>query len=167
MRKVLNVLRWAERIVQVYLPAICFCALFIVFNMQVILRYLFNAPTIWSNEFAAIMFVILVMLSSNYSTKVKKHVCFTMLYDAVGETGKHIIDLLGNLLLVVTYTYAFQMCWVSIVTNNKLSSVLKLPLRYVYFPFIILLAFTIFYSAVHMFRATMWLKNSWGKEKRQ
>lgn len=164
MKKVLSLLTFLEKLIEIYIPAVCFVIMFFVFNMQVVLRYGFNSPTVWSNEVAQITFLLLVMLSSNYSFKIKKHVCFTMLHDAVNDIGKHIIDILASLLLLVLFVYAFPYCWDAIFSNPMKSSVLRLPLKWVYFPYLIFMFFTILYSLLDIIKSANWLvKNRKGE----
>jgi len=164
MKKFLSVLESMERLIEIYIPSVCFVVMFFVFNMQVILRYGFNTPTVWSNEVAQITFLLLVMLSSNYSLKIKKHVCFTMVYDAVNDTGKHIIDILASLLLLVLFLYAFPYCWDSILSNPMKSSVLRLPLKWVFSPYLVFMVFTILYSVLDIIKSASCLISGNKKE---
>lgn len=143
MRKILRAL---EDVIQIYFPMGCFVVLFVVFNMQVLLRYVFKAPTMWSSELSGIMFLWLVMCATNYTTKHHKHVCFSMVYDGTGERGKKAIRIMGSLLLIITYSLGLIPCARAILGEQKLSTVLRLPLCVVYFPFVIFLVFTIGYS---------------------
>lgn len=149
MRKILRAL---EDVIQIYFPMGCFVVLFVVFNMQVLLRYVFKAPTMWSSELSGIMFLWLVMCATNYTTRQHKHVCFSMVYDGAGERGKKAIRILGSLLLIVTYSLGFIPCARAILGEQRLSTVLRLPLRVVYFPFLLFLIFTIGYSIADLVR---------------
>ena len=148
MKKLKKIWNSIEMLIQIYIPTACFIIMFFVFNMQVILRKGFNSPTVWSTEVSAIMFLWMVMLATNYSTKTHSHVSFSMVYDAVGEKGKKIISILGNALLVVTYSLAFHSCWLSIITDTKVSTALRIPHKYIFMPFMIMMSFTILYSFV-------------------
>ena len=157
MKKILSLLKFMEKLVEIYIPSVCFVVMFLVFNMQVILRYCFNSPTVWSNEIAQITFLLLVMLSSNYSLKIKKHVSFTMLYDTMNDLGKHILDILGSLILLILFIYALPYCWNSIMSNPMSSSVLRLPLKIVFFPYLIFMGFTILYCLLDIIKSINWL----------
>lgn len=147
-----KILRCLEDVIEIYIPMICFVILFVVFNVQVFLRYVFKAPTMWSSELSGIMFLWLVMFSTNYTTKNHRHVCFSMAYDAMGEKGKRAFRILGSMLIIVTYSLGLVPCARSILREQRLSTVLRLPLRSIYFPFLVFLIFTIGYHVADLVR---------------
>lgn len=147
-----KILRSLEDIIEIYIPMACFVVLFVVFNVQVFLRHVLKAPTVWSSELSGIMFLWLVMFSTNYTTKNHRHVCFSMVYDAAGERRKKVIRVLGSLLIIVTYSLGLVPCARVILREQRLSAVLRLPLRVVYVPFVVFLLFTIGYHVADLVR---------------
>lgn len=76
---------------------------------EVVMRYLFNAPTIWAFEVVMLLCAIAWMMSAGYVTQQKKHISITILYAAAPRPAQWALDLFSNIIglaAVGTLAYA-------------------------------------------------------------
>jgi len=67
---------------------------------EVIMRYFFNAPTLWAFDFTIQMYGALIMMGGASAISTKSHVRADMYYNKLSERGQGILDLI---LYVVFY----------------------------------------------------------------
>lgn len=139
--------------VEIYVPVLAFCGLFLVFIMQVFSRYVLRDPKAWSMEVTSMCFVWVVMLGACYAQRRRSHVTFTLIYDALSIRWKALTAFLGNLIIFAAMAIAVQPTWEYIqFMKVQKSSVLKVPLNYVYFPYIIFLILMLLYTGIDLVR---------------
>lgn len=68
---------------------------------EVIMRYAFNAPTIWAFEVSYMLMGISLMLSLGYCAQLRKHIRVDFLYDNVSPKTKALIDSVGYICLLI------------------------------------------------------------------
>jgi len=93
----------ARDAVELYIPAAAFLIMFVSFVVQVFFRYVLNNPLTWTNDLIVVGFVWTVLLGACYTMRLKKHVKFTMVYDALKPKTAAVFRLLGNLIIAVTF----------------------------------------------------------------
>lgn len=122
---------------EIYIPALTFCLLFIVFMLQVFYRY-FLVPLTWPLEFTLLMFIWTTLFGACYAHRKNEHVRFTMIYDSVSPKGKWWMRVIGNILLLVSFVIAFVPTyrWITFMSFKK-TNVLKIPMNYAYSPFLV------------------------------
>lgn len=93
-------------------------------SLEVIMRYFFNAPTMWNYETTMFVGGSLFALSLAYTHLCRSHIRIDMIYSLLSPRKKAIIDVLGAILffyplailLVSTSVYYASQAW---VTNEK------------------------------------------------
>ena len=70
--------------------ALLFAAMFGAFIIQVVSRYVFDAPVSWSLEICSITYVWIVFLVSATILTPRQHITFDMLYGAVSPRWKRL-----------------------------------------------------------------------------
>ena len=75
------------------------CALVTVY--EVVMRYVFNAPTQWAFEVVMVLCATAWMLSAGYITFHKRHIGITVIYLMVGEKKRWWLDLFAMLVGVI------------------------------------------------------------------
>ena len=65
------------------LLVVAFAALFGVFMLQVVFRYLLNDPLSWTQEVAEILYVWIVCVGSATIVGEREHVSFSLFYSSV------------------------------------------------------------------------------------
>ena len=87
-------------------------AMAVVMFLTVILRYVFDLGWIWMQESVFFMHGILFMVAGGFTLKHEQHVRIDIVYDAISQRKKAIVNLLGTIFLLfptcfVTFYYAF------------------------------------------------------------
>ena len=135
-----------EKVIGIYLPCVTFLIMFVSFCIQIICRYLFNYQFEWTYEFTVIGFMWTAVFGACYSSKIRDHVSFNLIYDRLGGKGQALMSLAGNLIIIVAFflliPYAVE--YISFM-DIKTTPVLKLSFGVAYAPFLIFLLFSIIY----------------------
>jgi len=74
-------------------------SLVLVVTYEVIMRYVFNKPSLWPFDMACMMGLTLYVLAFAYVLRHKAHVRVDVFYTHLPSRGKAIIDILGALIL--------------------------------------------------------------------
>lgn len=147
--------------VEKYIPTIAFVVLFVVFVYQVAMRYIFKNPQAWTGEVEQSCFLWLVLLGACYAQRMKGHVTFTLLYDNLGVKGKALTAMLGNILIAFTFLITFlpslNYIW-GMLERQQLTSLLKIPKTYVFFPYVVFLVIILVYALMEIYEEIMVLK---------
>lgn len=71
--------------VETYLATVALSVFATLVVFQVIMRYVFNNPSVWSEEIARYALVWFVYLSGSYAVKYQRHVKFNVIVDLIGK----------------------------------------------------------------------------------
>jgi TRAP-type mannitol/chloroaromatic compound transport system permease small subunit len=82
---------WTGRVVGHLLILMMFFMTF-----EVVMRYLFNSPTLWVNETNQYLSVVLISLGAGYVLQNKGHVNVDVFYSRFGERTRAVLDLLTS-----------------------------------------------------------------------
>jgi TRAP-type mannitol/chloroaromatic compound transport system permease small subunit len=88
-------------------------AIIILISLDVISRYLFNTTKAWVLELEWQMFALIFLFGMSYAYQEDKHVRVDLFYSKMTERSKKIVDIIGNLLLLIPW------CIVVIITSSK------------------------------------------------
>lgn len=75
---------------------------------EVMLRYIFERPTLWANELSLWMAGFIFLLSGLYSMQQRNHIRIYLLYDVLPRPVQRICDVISTALICV---FAFAMIW--------------------------------------------------------
>lgn len=76
--------------------------LFVVLtSLQVIMRYVFNAPLTWPEELTQILLVWMTFIAAVGLSRAKIHIRIEIVEEMIGDRGRHAMDAVFNLLTVV------------------------------------------------------------------
>jgi len=76
-------------------------AITLVMLYEVMMRYAFEAPTLWANELTLWIAGFVFLLSGLYAMQQRCHIRIFLLYDAVPRWMQHLFDILSVLLIVI------------------------------------------------------------------
>jgi TRAP-type mannitol/chloroaromatic compound transport system permease small subunit len=104
---------------------------------HVVLRYFFNAPTIWASDLSGLLFGLLWLLTGGYVLSKDGHVRMDLFYRRLTPRKQAIID-------VVTYTLFFFYCglilihgwefwWLSFIRETRLGASIWKPLLWPFY----------------------------------
>lgn len=87
---------------------------------EVVMRYLFNSPTIWVHETASFVGGMLFVLGGSYALATNRHVRVVLIYDAVSEKTRkvlnlfhHVMGMLFSALMIYASYHMVEAAWVS------------------------------------------------------
>ncbi len=139
-------------LIELYIPALAFVALFVAFMTQIVCRYFFT-PLTWPEELSLLCFCWVALLGGLYAKRSESHVAFGMVYDLLKPRGKARMRLAGNSLLLVAFAIAVKPCWDYVfMMSYRKSDVLKIPMQWAYFPFVVFLVDMIVRLAIDIWR---------------
>lgn len=101
---------------------------------EVILRYLFNRPTIWSTELCGYALVVLTFLAAAHTQHMGRHVRVDIVVKLLPWKLQRVLEVLVMLLALgyagVVVWQGGQMAWHSYELNRHASTLLETPLFY-------------------------------------
>lgn len=108
-------------------------AMFAVFILQIVFRYLLNLPIGWTHEISVILWLWIVLFGSAFVTRESEEIRFDILYSAVGARARRVMAVVTATALVVLYTISLP-AMADYVTFMKVerTAYLKLPFNWVY-----------------------------------
>lgn len=99
---------------------------------EVVCRYVFNSPTMWTQEVSIYLFMWTMLAASSYTLQTGKHVRVDLLIERMPVKTRKLFDVLtsviGMIYCAIVTVQAFQML-MSSITYGKLSATpLRVPL---------------------------------------
>ncbi|OGG04078.1 MAG: hypothetical protein A3F83_01535 [Candidatus Glassbacteria bacterium RIFCSPLOWO2_12_FULL_58_11] len=127
-------------LLEIYIPIAAFSVMFCVFLLQVLLRYIFNAPLSWPYEVTLICFIWAALLGACLARRLNAHVAFGMVYDVLSPQRQLIFRLAGNGIIIAAFCIALypSLAFIAFISFQK-SAVLRIPLSLAYSPFVVFL----------------------------
>lgn len=137
-------------IIEIYLPALTFTTLFIVFLIQIFYRY-FIVPLTWPMELSLFCYLWTILFGVCYAQRDNEHISFSLVYDLVKPKGQLIMRIIANTLLVTSFSIALYPSYKYVnFMGFKKSNVLLIPMNWAYFPFIIMMVILIFRFSIQL-----------------
>lgn len=124
--------------VEVFMPVVALTIIFVAFIVNVISRYVVNAPVNACYELCLGGLVWCLLLSAPYATRKHNNVAFTLLYDKMNPLGQLIFRLVGNGFLIFCFAVMLYPSydWVTFM-QRKYTAVLKIRMDIMYSPFLV------------------------------
>lgn len=139
-----------------------FSMLFVVFIIQVTARFGFNQPLVWTDEFAVILYIWVVLLGAVLCCREREHVAFDLVYSAVPASVQRVLRIASCVMLGGLFFWALPDTWSYIdFMKREKTPVLEYSFRWVYFPFMI---FMVFVAVRQLFALRRLLGRSWRSE---
>jgi TRAP-type C4-dicarboxylate transport system permease small subunit len=128
---------------EVYIPALAFSAMFVVFMIQVFFRY-FIVPLTWPLEFTLMAFIWTTLFGACYAHRDKTHVVFSLVYDRVKPKTQRLMRIIGNFLLASAFALSLYPSYKYVkFMSFKVSDVLKVPMNIAFSPYLFFLVIMI------------------------
>ena len=114
-----------------YLASALFISIGFIVSYEVIMRYLFNSPTIWVNEVSRFLQIWATYLALTYSFHKRDFIRITVIYDRLNETGKKILDFISFIFIVIFSCFVVYYGWLiaydSLKVGRTSSTILDVP----------------------------------------
>lgn len=142
--------------IEIYIPAVAFTIIFIVFMYQIFCRYILRIPVAWSYDLTMTLYIYVIMFGSCYALRDDEHIVFSMIYDACNEKIKLAMRLIGSMFVISVFVLSLPSCFhytFTIITATiKKTSVLYIPYKYLYFPLLFMMMDTVVRLAVGLLK---------------
>jgi TRAP-type C4-dicarboxylate transport system permease small subunit len=112
--------------------AAMFAAMFGAFMIQIVSRYVFNAPVSWSLEICSITYVWVVFWSANLLLTERQHIVFDVLYKKLSQPRQRIVAIANTAMFGLVFLAATPTILDYIVSLRRSTMILRIPYDYVY-----------------------------------
>jgi TRAP-type C4-dicarboxylate transport system permease small subunit len=116
----------------------------------VFFRYILKNPQNWTFELSVNAFVIVGLLGACAAYRKEDHVVFDLLYTRQDPKGKNILRIISYVTVIVFFSIALPGSIRYLVRLPAVTSIMRLPLRYIFLPYPILLFSMILRSAYRL-----------------
>jgi TRAP-type C4-dicarboxylate transport system permease small subunit len=114
-----------------YLASALFIAIGFIISYEVIMRYLFNSPTIWVNEVSRFLQIWATYLALTYSFHKQDFIRITVIYDRLNDNGKKILDFISFIFILIFSSFVVYYGWLiaydSLKVGRTSSTILDVP----------------------------------------
>ena len=114
-----------------YLASALFISIGFIVSYEVIMRYLFNSPTIWVNEVSRFLQIWATYLALTYSFHKQDFIRITVIYDRLNENGKKILDFISFIFILIFSSFVVYYGWLiaydSLKVGRTSSTILDVP----------------------------------------
>ncbi len=114
-----------------YLASALFIMIGFIVSYEVIMRYIFNSPTIWVNEISRFLQIWATYLALTYTFHKNDFIRITVIYDKVGDKGKKILDLISAIFILIFSGFVLYYGWLiaydSLKVGRTSSTILDVP----------------------------------------
>lgn len=162
MKQIKKIGSFLQNCIELYIPAISFAVLFVLFCFQIIVRYIISKFTglvvPWTVEIEQTCFLWVALLGACYVQRSRGHVVFTLVYDGLGVKGKACLSLISSALVsfacAITLIPSVKYVW-GLMARQQVTSLLKIPKTVVFFPYVIFTVLILAYGLIEVFEAIM------------
>jgi TRAP-type C4-dicarboxylate transport system permease small subunit len=147
MKQLRTVGRWFADFVEVYLPIAVFVMLFLAFLTNVFFRYVVKSPQNWTFELSVNAFVVVGLLGACAAYRKEDHVVFDLLYTRLSSKGQNILRMISYVIVIVFFSLAIPAVTRYLWKLRAVTSIMRIPERFVFMSFPILMISTVLRSA--------------------
>lgn len=125
-----TIVEWAVRILT-SLSSVALAILLVATVASVIMRYIFSAPILGSNEIIQLVSVVLVMLAMPAAAHHGDHVCVDVLDSQIGAIGRFVGDLLSRAIAIFLLWQLAVRSWTKLLDAAEFgdaTNMLEIPL---------------------------------------
>jgi TRAP-type C4-dicarboxylate transport system permease small subunit len=136
--------------IEVYLPIAVFVMLFLAFLINVFFRYVVRNPQNWTFELSINAFMVVGLLGACAAYRKEDHVVFDLLYTRLNSKGQNILRIVSYIIVIIFFSIAIPGSVRYLVKLPAVTSIMRIPLRFVFSAFPILMISTVIRSAYRL-----------------
>lgn len=137
-------------IIELHIPVILFSAVFIMYVIMIIYRYVLNKTVFQMAELCQVLYLASAMLGASYSGRTDNHVIFPLVYDKLSAMGQKVFRIISDFIV-------FALCaamWVpslksTIWMARKKTEVLDISFAWIYTVFMVFITLSGIYYLVN------------------
>ncbi len=118
--------------IEIYLPIAVFLAMFVVFLINIISRYVLRNPQSWTFEFSTNAFVVVGLLGAGIAYRLEDHVVFDLVYARRSPRGQALMRMISCAIVIVFLAIALPSTLRSLWNNPAVTSIMKIPDRFIF-----------------------------------
>lgn len=123
-----RLLGWGRRRAEDVLTALLL-AMFVAFMLQIVTRYVLNAPLSWTAELSTLAWVWGVLWGAGLVLRDEEEIRFDLLYGAMPASARRVCDAVTGIAVVVVFTWSLP-AMVDYVTFMKVERSAYLGIRF-------------------------------------
>jgi TRAP-type C4-dicarboxylate transport system permease small subunit len=106
-----------------------FCVIGIVAIAQIIMRFIFNRPFFWAEEFLRLVFVWVCYMGWTLASRNKSHICITTVVSRFPPMGRKCMETFNSVLVIA---FSFFMIWfgIKMAEVGALNKAVTLPVSF-------------------------------------
>ena len=104
-------------------------AMFIVFMIQIVSRYVLNLPIGWTHEISVVLWIWLVLFGASFIVRDSEEMRFDLVYASVGDWARRIMALITAVVLVALFALGLPAAF-DYVTFMKVEKTAYLGIRF-------------------------------------
>jgi TRAP-type C4-dicarboxylate transport system permease small subunit len=106
-----------------------FCIIGIVAMAQIIMRFIFNNPFFWSEEFLRLVFVWVCYIGWTLASRNKSHICIVTVISRLPATGLKFLETFNAILVIL---FSLFMVWfgIKMAEAGALNKAVTLPVSF-------------------------------------
>ncbi len=145
-----RVFKFLVDIIEVWVPATVFVAMFLVFLVNVFFRYVMKNPQNWTYEFSINAFVIVGLMGACTAARAEDHVVFDLLYSNLQPKSQNILRIISYAVIIILFSISLPATVKYIFKLPNVTSIMKIPQKIIFSSYPILLVSMIIRSAHRM-----------------
>ncbi|MGE0769089.1 MAG: TRAP transporter small permease [Hyphomicrobiaceae bacterium] len=107
-----------------------FASMLLALSYQVVARYAFNAPPVWTEEFSLAMFTWIVLLMGSAGVREGFHVCLDLWPDDISYALRVVLDRFVQLVTLAIGVVLLKSGWAYVAdTQGQLSAAINYPIE--------------------------------------
>ncbi|WP_434309435.1 TRAP transporter small permease [Hominifimenecus sp. rT4P-3] len=133
--KISKMFRWLDLYFEEAVCVISLILLSVVMMLQIILRYIFQSPLPWAEEFCRYCFIYSSLFGVGYCIRNNKMLRVDLLVSLMPAFWGKLLDILGDiasLVFYVLFAYASWQTTMKLMSLHQLSPALQIPIWIVY-----------------------------------
>lgn len=121
-----------DRVIKIFL-ILSFSAMVLASATQILFRFALNLPLGWTEELSKYMFVWSTMLACAVYTRARQHSAVDILRHYLPGRPRRALQFLSDVLCIVFYCiFIFGGCVLTVITMNRLTPALQIPMGLMY-----------------------------------
>lgn len=123
--------------IQSFIGAICLIIIVGLISVSIVLRYLFNSPLAWTEEFITFVFIWLSFFGAGVVAAKRRHVAVDFITDKFTERQKYFVQLVCTLLIMTLMAVMFVSTIYLLPTLRHVTVSLRIPRYYYNIPILV------------------------------
>lgn len=123
--------------VMAIIASFLFVLIMLMTVLEVILRYLFKSPTVWTLETSQYLMLIATFLGAAYTLEIGAHIKVEFIVDLLSDGKKKIANIISSIFAIIFFAVllwkSYELFWFNYEFSAVSFSMLAIPLSPIYF----------------------------------